>query len=121
MSPSTPGKARCHDIRKWEPEARYALNEGPKIQTFCGETLAAVLPYRILATVSSLAIFQDVKNPAYELHLPANMAEQYVQRIIVWLWERCNFDGEMRSIDAPRTVWGDLNVLRAGRLLGMDK
>jgi hypothetical protein len=121
MSPSALEKARCHDIRKWEAEGHRALTDGPKIQIFCGkQTLAAVLPYKMLASVSSLDIFQDTETPTYEFHLPENMAEQYVQRIVAWLWECCNTDEDIGKIKAPRTVWDDLNLLRAGPLLGMD-
>lgn len=129
-------EARKADIREWDLERRLALHDGPLIHIFCGDKLVAKLSQQLLASVSTLLEVRaiDSTNPAAiaELRLPANLEAGFVNHIVTWLQKFCSKSPEKKNmkaaktvekknIEAPKTVWGDLNVLRAARLMGMDK
>ena len=114
-------KALAADIRKWNFSQRLALHTGPPIRIFCGDVLVVELPRRMFAAVSTLSALHDPSNAVTELHLPINIDTEFFSHIMAWLLKRCLVDIKMRNLKAPKSVWGDLNVLRAGRLLGMEK
>ena len=113
--------ARAQDIREWTFQERQELNIGPTVSIFCGDTFVVELPHRMLAAVSTLPVLHDPNNIAAELRLPANMGTKFVDHIAAWLFKCCNVNVNVKNLEAPRNVWADLTMLRAGRLLGMEK
>lgn len=117
--------ARNNDIREWSFDDRNVLASGSRIEVYCGETRTSLFPRLMLATVSTLQ--QVHSTPSHtkknaKLLLPGNIHPSFVQDILTWLWNWCTKDDpSKKNVEATRTIWGDLNQIRAARLLGMEK